>query len=57
MTIYFMDMRTGRIVARSQAIQYVQGSLVPDSLGLPPVLVDDEIADPDEEVGYDPVDD
>jgi len=57
MTIYFMDMRTGRIVARSQAIQYVQGSLVPDSLGLPPVLVDDEIADPDEEIGYDPVDD
>jgi len=50
MTIYFMDMRTGRVVARSQAVKVQNGQLVPDSLGLP-VIVMDEDTDPDEDRG------
>lgn len=52
MTIYFYDMKRGCIVARSQAIRYMQGSLVPDSMGLPPVILDEDTSDPDDEIGY-----
>jgi hypothetical protein len=37
--IYFMD-QTGRVIARSRAVKIVNGTLVPDSLGLP-VLVEE----------------
>lgn len=37
MRIHFMDSATGEVVAESSAVTMVNGKLVPDSLGLPPV--------------------
>lgn len=48
MTVYFMDMKTGQVYARSQGVRVLNGQLVPDPMGLP-VVVEEPHSYPEDE--------
>jgi hypothetical protein len=51
--IHFMNIETGEVYAEASAVKNENGKLVPDSMGLPVIVVERDEEDEEDEEDYD----